>query len=256
MNTWLKQCAILILLCVAFNARAEVAYVSEGISLGVHREAALTSTILTLLPASTPLEVLEQRNGLVKVRLGNGTEGWVDARYLTKNIAPTQKTEGLEAELVQTATELAKARELAAEFEYQLNRERERAKIMEADLLKARKELEQRPNNGGNGAAATADALRKLRKASEENRSLKKQVNELEKNLEAALADSDNEPIVIVKRNSPSNEDASLLARYTAITQWQLWEIMLLFFGLLLAFAVGGYVVDWEVRRRHGGFRV
>lgn len=256
MKIWPKRGALLILLCVTFSARAEVAYVSEGVSLGVHQEAALSSTILTLLPASTPLEVLEQRNGLVKVKLGNGTEGWVDARYLTKNIAPGQKTEGMEAELVQTATELARAREQAAELEYQLNRERERAKIMEADLLKARKELEQRPNNGGNGAAATADALRKLRKASEENRGLKKQVNELEKNLEVALADSDKEPVVIVKRNPSPNEDARLLVRYTAITQWQLWEIMFLFFGLLLAFAVGGYVVDWEVRRRHGGFRV
>jgi hypothetical protein len=25
---------------------------------------------------------------------------------------------------------------------------------------------------------------------------------------------------------------------------------------LLLAFAAGGYAVDWESRRRHGGFRI
>lgn len=34
------------------------------------------------------------------------------------------------------------------------------------------------------------------------------------------------------------------------------WRLMLLGFGGLLAFALGGYAVDWESRRRHGGFRV
>ncbi|HSS65301.1 MAG TPA: hypothetical protein VLS27_12775, partial [Gammaproteobacteria bacterium] len=208
------------------------------------------------VPASTPLEVLEDRNGLVKVKLADGMEGWVDGRYLTKNLSPSKKTAGLEAELVQTATELAKARELAAELEYQLNREKERARIMEADLLKTREELEKKSSNGGDGAAASADAVQKLRRATEENRRLKKRVDDLEAKLMAAVSDSGERPAVIVERNPSSNEDASLLSRYTAITTWQLWQVMLLFFGLLLAFAVGGYVVDWEVRRRHGGFRV
>lgn len=244
-----------IFLFASLSVRAEIAYVSEGIDLGLHQEATLTSTILTLIPASTPLEVLEQRNSLVKVRLGNGTEGWVDGRYLSKNITPTQKANGLEAELVQTASELAKARELAAELEYQLSRERERAKIMEADLLKAREALEKKPSNGGNSAAASAEALRKLAKATEETKRLKKRIGELETSLKAAAPDSGETPVIIVERNW-SSDDASLFSRYTAITRWQLWEIMLLVFGLLLAFAVGGYVVDWEVRRRHGGFRV
>ena len=256
MTQWLRSGLLALLLLATVSVRAEIAFVSEGVTLGVHREAALTSAILTLLPASTPLEVLEQGDGLVKVRLGDGTEGWVDSRYLTKNLSPGKKAAGLEAELVQTATELAKARELAAELEYQLNREKERAKIMEADLLMARAELEKKRSSGGNGAAASADALRKLRGTTEENQRLKKRIDELESKVTAATSDSGERPVVIIQRNPSSDEDASLLSRYTAITKWQLWQIMLLFFGLLLAFAVGGYVVDWEVRRRHGGFRV
>lgn len=245
-----------LLLLASLSVRAEIAYVSDGINLGVHQEATLTSAILTLVPAGTPLEVLEQKNSLTRVRLGNGIEGWVDGRYLSKTITPTQKANGLEAELVQTASELAKARELAAELEFQLNRERERAKIMEADLLKARKELEKRPSNPDNSAATSAVGQRKLAKATEENRRLKKRIDELEVSLKAAVSESGETPVIVVERNSSSDDDASLFSRYTAITSWQLWEIMLLVFGLLLAFAVGGYVVDWEVRRRHGGFRV
>lgn len=245
-----------LLLLVSFSVRAELAYVSEGVNLGVHQEPALTSTILALLPANTPLDVLEERGGLMKVRLTDGTEGWVDARYISKNVSPAQKTDGLEAELVQTASELAKARELAAELKYQLNREKERAKIMEADLLKARSELENKPANGGNSSAASAEAQRKLKQAGEENRRMKMHIAELETRLKAATSESGEPAVVYVEREATSDDEATLLSRYTAITGWQLWQIMLLFFGLLLAFAAGGYVVDWEVRRRHGGFRV
>ena len=253
MTQRLRAALLALFLLATFSAGAEVAYVSEGVKLGVHRDATLTSAILTLLPASTPLEVLEERNGLAKVRLGDGTEGWVDDRYLTKNVSPSTKAAGLEAELVQISTELAKARERASELEYQLNREKERARIMEADLLKAREELEKTPSSGDNGAAA--DATRKLRAATEENKRLKQRVDELGARLTAA-ANSSASPVVVVGRSPSSDDDASLWARYTAVTKWELWQVMLLFFGLLLAFAVGCYVVDWEVRRRHGGFRV
>ncbi len=90
----------------------------------------------------------------------------------------------------------------------------------------------------------------------EENQRLTKRVDELEEELEAAVDEAEENSALAARRNSSSSDDASLWARYTAITRWELWEIMLLFFGLLLAFALGGYVVDWEVRRRHGGFRV
>ena len=257
MRSWLKRCALLCLLCASVNVRAEFVYVSEGVNVGVHQQAALSSTILTLLPPGSRLEVLERNNGLVKVRLSSGTEGWVDARYLTETaVVQPPRNEGVEAELVQTATELARARERASELEYQLNRERERAGIMEAELLKARKELEQRAKNNGDSAAASADALRKLRKATDENRKMKKQVDELETKMEALAKERGEPEIIVVERGPLADDDATLMERYTAIKDWQLWQIMLLFFSLLLAFAAGGYVVDWEMRRRHGGFRV
>lgn len=256
MRRWFKPGLLALLLLAGASARAEVAYVSEGVSLGVHQQAALTSTILTLLPPGSQMEVLERKNGLVKIRLGDGTEGWVDGRYLTQAAVTTATSDGLEAELVQTAAELARARERASELEFQLNREKERASIMEAELLKARKALENKPANPSGNGSASADALNKLRQASEANRRLKKRVAELEEKLEASASETNEPKIVVVERDPTSDDDASLISRYTAITGWELWKIMLLFFGLLLAFAAGGFLVDWEVRRRHGGFRV
>jgi len=37
---------------------------------------------------------------------------------------------------------------------------------------------------------------------------------------------------------------------------WTSWQWLLFGSILLLAFAAGGYAVDWESRRRHGGFRI
>jgi hypothetical protein len=37
---------------------------------------------------------------------------------------------------------------------------------------------------------------------------------------------------------------------------WTPWQWLLFGSILLLAFAAGGYTMDWESRRRHGGFRV
>jgi len=37
---------------------------------------------------------------------------------------------------------------------------------------------------------------------------------------------------------------------------WTPWQWLLFGSILLLAFAAGGYAVDWDSRRRHGGFRI
>jgi hypothetical protein len=38
--------------------------------------------------------------------------------------------------------------------------------------------------------------------------------------------------------------------------RWEDWHLILVASVLLLAFAAGGWLVDWGIRRRHGGFRV
>lgn len=247
MKHWCKRALFLLLITAAVPVRADVAYVSEGSSVGVHENDALTSTILTLLSPGTALEVLEEKNGLAHVRLRDGVEGWVDARYLTRSLTPGQKLSGLEEELTQTATELAKARDQVAELTFQLNREKERTSVLESELLSARKAAENPAPEAG-----AADA-RKLRDAVEENRELRKRIARLE--ARTSENGSDDNPGAHNPYDNPGH-GGGWMSHYTAISRWEFWQIMLLFFSLLLAFSVGGYVVDWEVRRRHGGFRV
>lgn len=54
----------------------------------------------------------------------------------------------------------------------------------------------------------------------------------------------------------PHFDETSILDQYTRILDWDGWQKLLLFSSLLLAFGVGGYVVDYGTRKRHGGFRI
>lgn len=249
----LRSPALLLLLAFLVPVRAaEVAYIAERLNVGLHESDSLRSTILALVPSGTELEVLSQNGGLARVKTAEGLEGWVDARYLTQEAPASRQVAGLEAELTQTADELAKARERAAELEFQLNRARERVTVMEAELLEARSAQEQPGKNESGDGAAVRELRKNLDAAMAENRRLKRRVA----SLEAALPEATVNSIPDAGEANAREDDSSLLSPYTGITEWKAWQLMLLFFVLLLAFAAGGYVVDWEVRRRHGGFRV
>ncbi|MDH3413129.1 MAG: hypothetical protein OEM98_11640, partial [Gammaproteobacteria bacterium] len=61
MRHWIKTVVLPLSLLALVSVRAEVAYVSNGLNLGVHQADSLTSTILTLVPPGTQLEVLEEK---------------------------------------------------------------------------------------------------------------------------------------------------------------------------------------------------
>ena len=43
---------------------------------------------------------------------------------------------------------------------------------------------------------------------------------------------------------------------YLGIFRWETWQWLLLLATLALSVALGAYSIDWQLRRRHGGFRV
>ena len=134
----------------------------------------------------------------------------------------------------------------------------------------------------------TSDTLRELQAMAEENHQLKQVIAELEamqamaaEQLEKAQAalppdldlDLDLDPAppepesvseaqpsplaVGLLEPTPDVIDVEAIAEhYTGILRWQVWQWILLAGALLLAFGTGAYLVDWSVRRRHGGFRV
>lgn len=60
--------------------------------LRVHRSPSLAATVVTSLPRGERLQVLARSNGWVKIRLANGTTGWVSAAYVSSRAAPASNT--------------------------------------------------------------------------------------------------------------------------------------------------------------------
>jgi SH3 domain protein len=255
---------LLVATLVPMGAAAEIVYVSESLRAGIHRSESFESTILALVPSGTELEVLERKGKQIRVKTSDGIVGWVDARYIKAELPSSRRIEGLEEELLQTATELAKAREQAAELEFQLTQAQAQVETQWTLAEQARLETAE-PDTGAEPAASdvntalTSETLRELQHVAEENQHLKQRVAELEA-VQAMVAErAEAEENALHDEPAPQYESAgasSTAARYTGITKWKAWQMILLASALLLAFAAGAYLIDWEVRRRHGGFRV
>lgn len=63
-------------------AATETRYVSDQLLLEVRAEPDPAAAAEATLPTGTPVEVLEQRDGMARIHAADGTEGWVDSAFL------------------------------------------------------------------------------------------------------------------------------------------------------------------------------
>ncbi|PXX12813.1 SH3 domain protein [Nitrosomonas ureae] len=84
-----KYVVLLISLIVCFpyavSISAETRYVSDQLEVTFRRGPTLSHAILRMLKSGTPVEVLENdaKTGHTRVKIANGTEGWILSRYLS-----------------------------------------------------------------------------------------------------------------------------------------------------------------------------
>jgi SH3 domain protein len=225
-------------LLAAQAAAAQTLYVGDRLQIGVHEAPSAASTIFVLIASGAALEVLERNEQMVRVRTEDGAEGWVDLRYLSEQAPGRTRVPALESQLAGAQAALAEAQ----------------AKVVA---------LEQRSTAAPDPAAAAAaqtipsDTLRELQSLAEENQRLKQQLAELEAVQRMALERQQAAP-------AHASDDAAAMTANALAThaplppggRWEDWHLILVASVLLLAFAAGGWLVDWGIRRRHGGFRV
>lgn len=225
-------------LLAAHAAAAQTLYVDDRLQIGVHESPSAASTISELIASGTALEVLERNEQMVRVRTEAGAEGWVDLRYLSEQPPGRTLVQALESQLSGAQAALAEAQ----------------AKMVA---------LEQRSTAVPDPAAAAAqtipsDTLRELQSLAEENQRLKQQLAELEAVQRMALERQQAAP-AHGSGDAAAPRTAVALASHVPLPpggRWQDWHLILIASVLLLAFAAGGWLVDWGIRRRHGGFRV
>ncbi|MEK7207880.1 MAG: TIGR04211 family SH3 domain-containing protein [Pseudomonadota bacterium] len=128
------KCLTRLLVALAFlpgAAFAETVYVIDKLYVGMRAEAIETSPVIKSVESGTTLEVLQRIEKYVYVRDKQGTNGWVEARYLTAD-APARLQMGKLQE------DLTKARAQAAEVQMQLKK----TEVALAEQTAKRKELE------------------------------------------------------------------------------------------------------------------
>jgi len=67
-------------------AFTDTRYVSDVLVIKLRNEPEKDSEAIRTLRSDTPLEVLEETEAYLKVRIDSGQEGWVTKRYITSNI--------------------------------------------------------------------------------------------------------------------------------------------------------------------------
>ena len=230
------------LLMQAGAAMADTAWVSDRLKAGLHAEPTASSTVLTLLPAGTEVEVLERDGSVVYVVTADGVEGWLDAQYLSDERPAVLL-------LADAGMELEAANGRIAE--------------LESDLSAARQATAEAAEGGPEVRSASFDApinsetLRELQRVAEENQRLKQQLAESDAAAEMALERLElvsAEPVAEPPQTPAAG--ASYGHYLYALRDWSAWQWLVLASTVLLCFSLGLWSADAGVRRRHGGFRL
>jgi len=236
-------------LCMA-SVNAETVYVSDRFEIGVHDNTTLDSVILAVIASGTPLTVVARNGEFVQVTTPDGTTGWVDARYIINERPSVAVRDEQDAKLQKAQRALGDAR---AEIEVL----RQRISELQRDAATAAhnspgiaKPISLAPNQD---SAELKDAQRALADLKDENRELKTNIADLQASYAASermAADSG------AKNEEGALEDLMRGPVNSEVKNWTPWQWLMFGSILLLSFAAGGYMVDWESRRRHGGFRI
>lgn len=251
--------ALVLWLCVlASPAGAETVYVGDRFEIGVHDATSIDSVILAVIPSGTPLTVTSRDGEFVEVTTQAGIKGWVDARYVVAEKPSVALLDEHDAKLKEAVRSLGAARaeiEVLRQRVSELKRDAATAAQNAPDIAKP---VSLVPNGD---SAKLEQANRELEKAVDEIRQLKGRIEDLQAAQtasQAMMAESptksgETSPVIAQPMNQMMDLSATMGNGFGAWTPWQ-W--LLLGSILLLAFAAGGYAVDWESRRRHGGFRI
>ncbi|MFO7604362.1 MAG: TIGR04211 family SH3 domain-containing protein [Gammaproteobacteria bacterium] len=248
-------------------AGAETLYVTDRILLGVHQQPQEDSILLQSVVSGTAVEVIGSQGAFSKIRLLDGTEGWVSSGFLKKEKPAIAEVD----EVYKKFTESDKALKAVSE---ELARKERELQVRRDELSNARnsiKDLNAKLAAGTGGEPVVDDT--QLQAAQQKIDELTAQVQALtaaQQAAEAELAAGDDVDVAALRRENqnlrariesaranlsgetiPSPEQLAALR-----PEFPLWYWGLLFLMLLLG-VIGGLIwMDYRNRMRHGGFRI
>jgi len=107
--------ALLLGLMLAGAAEAQTAYVTDNLRLGLHRAADTSDRAFRTLESGQALEILERNRNYARVRLPDGTEGYVKVAYLVDDKPAKLIVNEAQAEVERVQGELDRLRQSFAD---------------------------------------------------------------------------------------------------------------------------------------------
>lgn len=89
----LRLAALVGLLACASAAWAETAYVNDMLRVGVRKQPNSSEPPVAIVTTGMALEVLEHRDGYIRVRTKDGVEGWINDVYATDQLPARRRLE-------------------------------------------------------------------------------------------------------------------------------------------------------------------
>lgn len=187
--------SIFILAGTAFGVSAqqseEEGYVSDMLLLTVRKGPGKNYNVIRTIRSDTPVYILEKEDRYARVRLEDGTTGWVESQYITfeppesKTIAKLEtRVENLQARVKELSGEKEPLEKKIAGLKEQYEK---KIQNLEAELEKVKKDRAQAESKLARVEKKYNDLVEKsdnVTKAFEENKRLKKKTESLSRKLE------------------------------------------------------------------------
>ncbi|WP_260295726.1 TIGR04211 family SH3 domain-containing protein [Sedimenticola hydrogenitrophicus] len=244
----------------ALVGTAQGARITDKLLAGLYAEPDSAGQPTRVLPSDTPLERLEQQGDFTKVRLGDGSEGWVESRFITDEKPARVMLLELQAKNSQLQQQLRAAeRQLKARGE-----DADAAADPEVSTLKQQLTDLRAENTLLKREQSTGDDPRAERAI------LTRRVAELEQQLAEAVATTDTNPELeaLQQANRQLQQRLEQIARLagvpettppaseTLLGRFQVWELPLLLLAMLFSFIGGVAFKNYRLAKRYGGFRI
>ena len=84
---------------------AQAAHITDRLLAGMYSSPKVSNEPIKLLPSGTPLEILTEKSGFVKIELVDGERGWVEKRFLSGDKPAKVRLLVLQAKHKQTQNE-------------------------------------------------------------------------------------------------------------------------------------------------------
>jgi len=221
---------LILLLYLCSVAHAE--HITDQLVVGLYEQAGLEGEPLQLLTSGTPVEVLERGKGVLKVRLADDTQGWVESGYVTKDKPAAMQLLEAQAELRRLKRQLGEASGAGAGEGVAPELASEREAELEDQLQQAQQRITRLE-------AGQADLLA-ARMAQQKLEALRQRVDEAVQLLGGAGEQAQANPGTV--------DEQGPLQLYLP---WVISGVM-----LLVGFAAGVGFIDYRIRKRYGGFRI